>query len=146
MSENRIFGKEVSLRLTRSNALIREITAIKTIVFETRQRIITEGYLGEGAMRQDEIFDEVGGNFTAHPEGPEILLLQQMISQRAARRIANDEQVSATFRYQFTTGVIARITVPNMKFDPIPLNSPERDRYVEMTMTYKASSYILSIA
>lgn len=146
MAEFRVFGKEVSIRITRSNALLREITAIRSFTFETRQRIITEGYLGETAMRQDEIFDEVGGSFTIVPEGMEVLDLQQLIQQRSSRRIANDEQVSATFRVQFPSGVIARFTVPDMKFDPIPINVSSRDAYVDMTFTYKASSYILSQA
>lgn len=142
--ELRIFGREISIRLTRASALLTEITAIKSFSFETRQRIITEGYLGEGAQRQDEIFDEVGGNFQVHPEGMQVLFLQQMIQQRASQRVANFEKVSATFRAQFPTGVIARFTIPDMKFDPIPFNVSSRDAYVDMTFTFKASSYLLS--
>lgn len=146
MAEQRLFGKEVSIRLTRNGALLREITAIKNFSFEPRQRIVTEGYLGETANRQDEIFEEVGGSFSVHPEGMEALDLQRLIYDRSSRRIANDEKVSVTFRLQFPSGVIARITIPDMKFDPIPLNAGQRDAYVEMNFTYKATSYLLSRA
>lgn len=146
MAEQRLFGKEVSIRLTRNGALLREITAIKNFSFEPRQRIVTEGYLGETANRQDEIFEEVGGSFVVHPEGMEALDLQRLIFERSSRRIANDEKVSSTFRLQFPSGIVARITIPDMKFDPIPLNASQRDAYVEMSFTYKATSYLLNRA
>jgi hypothetical protein len=145
--ELRIFGREIQIRLTRDGSLLTEITAIKNFVFETRHRIITEGYLGETAQRQDEIFDEVGGNFTVHPEGTEILELQRLIVDRSSRRVANDEQVSCTFRTLFPIngGTVARITIPDMKFDPIPLSFSARDAYVEMGFVFKASRYLLNI-
>lgn len=145
MSEFRVMGKSVTVRFTRDKVLLQSVTAIKNFTFETRQRIITEGYLGESAQRQDEIFDEVGGSFGVHPEGTEILSLQQMIADRSRRRIANDEQVSCTFRIQFPNAAIARITIPDMKFDPIPFNVSARDAYVDMAFTFKSDRYLLSL-
>jgi hypothetical protein len=146
MSEFRILGKSVQIRLTRSGALLKSITAIKTFTFEPRQRILSEGYLGETAQRQDEIFDEVGGSFVAVPEGTEILDLQEMIKNRSTRRIANDEKVSCTFRISFPDGTINRITIPDMKFDPIPFTVGGRDAYVEMSFSFKATTYLRSPA
>lgn len=146
MSEFRIMGKSVQIRLTRSGTLLKSITATKNFTFEPRQRIVTEGYLGETAQRQDEIFDEVGGSFTIVPEGAEVLDLQQMIVDRATRRIANDEKVSCTFRISFPDGTINRITIPDMKFDPIPFTVGGRDAYVEMSFTFKAATYLRSPA
>jgi len=143
--EFRLFGKEVTIRLVRSGELITSITAIKNFTFEPRQRIITESYLGETANRQDEIFDEVGGSFSVHPESSEILELQRMIVDRATRRVVTDEEVQATFRLQFPNGEAPRITIPDMHFDPIPINVGARDAYVEMSFSYKATGYILSL-
>jgi len=143
--ELRVIGQQVTVRLTRDNELLNEITAIKDFNFEMRTRILSEGYLGETANRQDEIFEEVGGSFTVHPEGTDVLDLQRKIFERASRRIAGATVISATFRTVFPDGSVARITIPDMKFDPIPFNPGARDGYVSMTFTYKASSYILSI-
>lgn len=145
MSELRVFGKEVTIRVVRNGNLLTEITAIKSFNFEMRSRIITEQYLGESASRQDEIFDEVGGSFTVHPEGTEILSLQRLIFERSQRRIADDEKVGCTFRVQFPSQQIARISIPDMKFDPIAVNVGSRDAYVEMPFTFKSDRYILTL-
>lgn len=145
MGEYRILGKSVQVRVTQGGVILSEISAIKAFTFETRQRIITEGYLGETAQRQDEIFDEVGGSFSVHPEGTDILQLQKTIADRARARTANPTQVSASFRVSFPQGTIARIVIPDMKFDPIPFNVSGRDAYVDMSFTYKATQYLLAL-
>jgi hypothetical protein len=144
MSEFRIMGKSLSVHVVRQGVRIAEITAIKSFTFEPRQKIVTEGYLGEPTQRQDEIFDEIGGSFVVTPEGVDVLKLQEMISKRATRRVANDEVVNCTFRIQFPNASVARITVPDMKFDPIPLQFDGRDSYAQITFTWKAQGYILT--
>jgi len=146
VAEFRARGVEATIRITRNGVLQTEITAIKDFTFETRQRVTTENYLGETASRQDEIFDEVGGSFTVNPEGSQILELQALVVRRSQRRVVNDEQISSTFRIQFPNGVIARIMIPDMKFDPIPLRAPARDQYLELAFTWKSDRYTLSIA
>lgn len=144
MSEFRILGKSVTVRLTRNGALLSEITAIKSFSFETRHRVITEGYLGETAQRQDEIFDEVGGSIGIHVSGTEILELQRLVTDRSTRRLADDEKVSITFRVAFPNGDSARVTVPDVKIDPIGLNVGSRDGYVDTTISYKSDRYTLT--
>lgn len=145
-AEFRIFGKEVTIRLTQAGKLLGTITAIKNFVFQTDHRIISEGYLGETSMRQDEIFDGVSGSFSVNPEDQTPLLLQQLIATRAQRRIAQEEEVNCTFRAAFPNGQTPKITIPDMHFDPIPFNVGARDAYVEMSFSYKASKYILTPA
>jgi hypothetical protein len=144
-NEMRLFGREVTIRLTQDGAMLSEVTAVKSLTFETRQRIITEGYLGESAQRQDEIFDEVGGSIALHLEGADILLLQQAVVQRSSKRSANPTKISINFRAQFPNGIVARFTVPDVKFDPIPFNVSGRDAYVDTTLTYKSNRYLLSV-
>jgi hypothetical protein len=145
VAEYRVRGEEVQIRITRNGALQTTITAVKSLVFETRQRIITENYLGESVARHDEIADEVGGTIVLHPEGREILDLQKLVWDRSQRRIANDEQIGLTFRVSFPRGAI-RISVPDVKIDPIPLNVSSRDAYVDMTLTYKSNRYSINAA
>lgn len=145
MSEQRIFGREVTLKILLDGQLQTEITAIKSCSFETRQKIITEGYLGEGAQRQDEILDEVGGAISINPEGPGIFQLQRIVYERSSARTAAPPTIDLGFRVQFPGGVSVRITVPDIKLEPIPFNVSGRDAYPEITLNYKASSYILSL-
>lgn len=144
MSEYRILGKSVRVLVTRDGDIVSEITAIRNFTFQTGHRILTENYLGETSARHDEIFDEVTGSFTVNPEGPDILSLQELITNRSTERTADPEQVSATFRITFPTGVIRRISIPNLKFDPIPLNIGGRDAYVEMSFSFKSNGYLLT--
>lgn len=144
MAEQRIFGREVTLKITLDGELLSEITAIRSCSFETRHKIVTEGYLGEGAMRQDEILDEVGGSISINPEGPGIFDLQRVVYERSSARSAAPPQINLMFRAQFPGGVRVKITVPDIKLDPIPLNVGGRDAYPEITLNYKSDKYILS--
>lgn len=145
-NEFRALGKEVTIRLTRDGALLGTITAIKNFTFQTDQRILSEGYLGETAQRQDEIFDGTSGSFLVHPEDQVPFELQRLIADRSQRRIAVDEEVNATFRVNFPNGQAPKITLPDMHFDPIPFNVGNRDAYTEMSFSYKTSSYILTLS
>jgi hypothetical protein len=142
----RIFGREITVRLTRGANLIAQIAEFKEFTFETRQHIVTEGLLGETANRQDEIFDEVGGSFTLEHATAQVILLQQFISQRASTRAANQDQINITFRAQFPDATVARFTIPDCKFDPISFNVRGRDTYVESPISYKAKAYLLRLA
>ncbi len=144
-NELRVLGRSVTVRITQDGALLSEITAIKNFTFETRQKILTEGYLGEGANRQDEIFEEVGGSFTVNPETTQILALQKAIMERSQRRQSGDTVINCTFRISFPNGQVARITIPEMQFDPIVLNIDARDSYPGMSFTYKSNRCLISI-
>lgn len=142
--KTRLLGRDVQIRLAINGAPLVTLTAISNFTFETRQRILTEGYLGETAMRQDAIFDEVGGTFTIKPEGTEILTFQKAIADKAIARQAGDAQITITFRATFPNGQIAKFVIPEAEFDPIPFNVSGRDAYVDMSFTYKAEKYSLS--
>jgi hypothetical protein len=144
-TKTRILGQDVQIRLSRGGNPLTTITAIKSFNFETRTRILTEGYLGEVAQRQDSIFDEVGGTFMVHPESTDLLVFQKFLVDRAIRRQASDEQVVITFRISFPNGQVARIVVPSPEFDPVNFNSSARDAYVDTTFTYKSDQYSLFV-
>lgn len=143
--KTRILGRDVQVRIAKGGSPVSTLTAIKNFTFETRQRILTEQYLGETGNRQDSIFDEVGGSFTIHPEDPEAQVLQKAIADKAIARKAGEEQISITFRVTYPNGKIAKVTIPECEFDPIPFNVGSRDAYVEMNFTFKAEKYSLAV-
>lgn len=142
--KSRLLGRDVQIRIAKGGRPLTTITALKNFTFETRQRILSEGYLGETGVRQDSIFDEVGGSFTMHPEDPEALEFQKFLADKAIAREAGEEQVTLVFRATFPNGSIAKITIPEAEFDPVSFNVGARDSYVEMSFTYKAEKYSLS--
>ena len=143
--KSRLLGQDVQIRLTLGGTPLTTVTAVKNFVFETRQRILTEQYLGETQNRQDSIFDEVGGSFVVHPEDPEILKFQKALADKAIARSANEQQVSISFRVTFPSKKVAKIVIPEVEFDPVPFNVGGRDAYVDMTFTYKAEKYTLTV-
>lgn len=144
--ELRAFGRETTLRVTAGGLLQTQITAIKDATINTNQKIVKENYLGESATRQDTIFEDVTGTINFDLQGTQALALQHAIAVKAQRRVANDIKVNISMRVRFPDGTTARITIPDVAVDPIPLNIPARDQYVKMTLTFAASSYLLALA
>jgi hypothetical protein len=146
MGDYRVLGRDATLRLTQGNVLLAETTAIKDINFKVVQTLISEGFIGEAAKRHREVFDEVDLTFNVEPEGKEILEMQYAIYQRA-RGGQNDLQINVGFRIAFPSGVIARITVPDLKFGQNgDLAVPNRESFITMAFAAKSSKYIPSFA
>ena len=69
MADFRLLGNEVTLRIvTSTGGLLSEITAIKDLTWKLGIKLIDEGYLGEMALRQREIFEKCSGTFVIVPE------------------------------------------------------------------------------
>lgn len=142
--KSRLLGRDVQIRIAKGGSPVTTVTAVKNFTFETRQRILSEGYLGETGLRQDSIFDEVGGSFSIHPEDPEAQTLQKAIADKAISRKAGEEQISIVFRTTYPSGKVSKVTIPEVEFDPIPFTVGSRDGYVELGFTYKAEKYSLT--
>jgi hypothetical protein len=141
MSETRLRGQEVSIRLARGGVVEDEVTAIKdlTVTFETAT--ISEGYLGETTMRQDMIFNGISGSFTVDAESNDLLTLIEFIQANATReRSPNVARVNLTARFSFPNGQTPRVIVRDLQFDSIPLNVPSRDAYVNVAFSFKAEN------
>ncbi len=146
MSDFRVLGRDATMRLTQNGSLLAETTALKDINFKLAQTLISEGFLGEAAKRHREIFDEVELTWNVEPEGKEILQMQYAIYNRA-RSGQSDLQINLGFRIAFPSGVIARITVPDLKFGVNgDLAVPNRESFVTMAFSAKAGKYIPSFA
>lgn len=144
MAENRLLGKEVTIRFVRSGVLQQTITAIKNFTFTYVIEQKKEDYLGETGTRQDEVYKEIAGSFLVHPESPEVMDLQKAIADRATRRLANDETVDCTFRAVFPSGKTRRVTIPDMKFGDLAFQVNGRGEYVETPFTFAAETAVVS--
>lgn len=146
MADYRIFGRDVTIRLTEGGVLRSELTAVKSANFKPVQTLLSEGFLGEPAKRHREIFDEVQVTFTLEPEGKDVFLMQLDVSNRARTgETTAATQINVGFRYQFPNGAIVKIMVPDLKFDDIGnVDVGGRETFVGMTFSGKSDRYILT--
>jgi hypothetical protein len=146
MSDFRVLGRDVTLRATEGGVLLKETTAIKNLTFKVMLKLLSEGFLGESALRHREIFDEVQLTWGWEPEGVQVFSLIQDVYLRARTGQANPVQINIGFRIQFPSQAIARITVPDIQFDDIGnLNVSGRDAFADMTFSGKSNRYILDV-
>jgi hypothetical protein len=143
----RVRGAEVQVRLTRNGQLEKTLTAVKSFQFEAMLEIKQEGYLGESNDRFDDIYKGCSGNMTFHPESQDAWTLVAFIRDRAARRSAQaDHHINVKFVANMPDGTRPSITIPDLKFSNIPFNAPQRDGYVEMTLTFNADDFVITIS
>lgn len=141
MSETRIKGQEVTVRISRQRQIEASITAIKDLTIQFDFATLEEGYLGEKTMRKDDIFNGLSGSMTIDAESQDVFQLIEFIKLRAQRDPSislADSRINATATFAFPNGQRPKIVVRDMKFDAIPIGVPSRDGYVNMTLSWKA--------
>ena len=142
----RVLGRDITLRATENGLLLAEMSAIKNLQFKINIKLLSEGFLGESALRHREIFDDVGLTWGIEPEGPSSIVLMGDIYQRARTGQANPVQINMGFRIQFPSQKIVRITVPDIQFDDIGnLDVSSRDAMLAQTFSGKSDRYIPSL-
>jgi hypothetical protein len=144
-TDNRILGRDITIRATQGNTLLDEVTAIKNLTVKIGLKLLSEGFFGEAALRHREIFEEIVVNFGIEPEGEQIFRLVYAVYQRSRTGQANPVQINLAFRMQFPSGKIIKITIPDIQFENVgDLNVASRDAFADMTFAAKASKYIPS--
>jgi len=142
-SDYRVLGRDTNIRVTQSGILLTEITAIKNLDVGPELTLLSEGFLGEQAERHREVFKAVDVSFVVEPEGESIFRLQNAIYQRARSGQANALQINLGYRIQFPSGVIFRMTLPDLKFsDPGKLANAGRESFLAMSFAGKTDRYI----
>jgi hypothetical protein len=138
MSETRLRGQEVTIRLARGNEVEATITAITDFTAQLDLAILSEGYIGETTMRKDDIYNGTSGGFTVHNESQELFTFVDFLARRAQRLIpVNESTVNAVGRFTFPNGQTPRLLIRDMKFGAIPIAVPSRDAYVNTGFTYE---------
>lgn len=143
MTETRIRGQEVVIRIAQGNAPVANVTAIKEFTAQFDLATIEQGYLGETTMRKDDIFNGISGSFTIDAESQDLFTFIRTLQLRAQRDPSTPVQttrINATGRFTFPNGQTPRLIVQDMKFDAIPISVPSRDAYVNAAFSYKAEN------
>lgn len=137
MSELRIRGQEITLRLTRGNIVQRTITAIKDFTAQLDFEKSDEGYLGETTNRKDDIFNGASGSFTVDAEGQDLFLFCDFVKRKAQRKLpVNQDAVNMSGRFAFPNGDTPKLQLKDLKFGPMPIGVPGRTQYVNTAFDY----------
>ena len=145
MADFRLLGSETTVRLTKDGALLSEITTVKDVNFKIGVKLITEGYLGELANRHREIFEECSGSFNIVPENNSAFQLQKGVYLRALQAGASDLQVNLGLKLAFPSGVMVKLTFPDLHFETTgDFSAPSRDAFTTMAWSWKTTKYIPS--
>lgn len=135
MSEQRIRGEEIQVRVVAAGQIQRTFTAIENFTWTVNTEVIRKGYLGETSDRADEIYKGQSVEFTFDPESPDALTFIQLIADRASRRVASSQKINISFVAAFPSGKRPRVTVNDLKFRDPGWNAANRDSYVGQRMS-----------
>lgn len=143
MAETRIRGEQVQFRMTKGQALIRTMTAVKSLTLTAQIETTSRGYLNETTERKDEIYKGVTLDVAFDVESPDAFDLIRTIVDRAKNRtFSGDVQISCTAVFTFPGGIRRRITIPDVKSGPIPIAVASREEYVGQTLSLAAGDFI----
>jgi len=138
----RVLGRDHTMRLIQNGQVLAETSALKNIDMKLVQTLLSEGFLGEVAKRHREVFDEVDLSWGVEPEGKQIFQMQNAIYTRA-RQSSSSLVINVSFRIQFPSGTIVRITVPDLKFGTNgDMSVPGREQFSTMSFAAKSDRYI----
>lgn len=133
----RLKGQETSVTFVSANGIEDSVADVKSFDFQYDRDILSEGYLGQRTEQKDDIFKGVSGKVTFHVRSELVLDLIGRINEATKRRLPG-EQFEIVSTLTFPTGNRRRIIVGDAKFGAIPITSPSRDDFTEITFDYAA--------
>lgn len=142
MSEQRIKGQEVEIRIVRGGEELTSITDIRSFEMAAQLELLSEGYLGETTDRKDEIYRGFRGSMELHFENGEILELMRSIIDRARRREAG-LQINIRATLNFPNGDTQGILLRDCFFGEIPMSFVTRSDYGSVSLSFEGSDYSL---
>jgi hypothetical protein len=133
----RIKGQETVLRFTHPQGPQEDLEDVKSFEAELDVEILQESYLGQTTDEYDDIYHGVSGQVTLHLRSKAYFQFTERVQDRAERRSAAGGVFSATTSFAFPNGERVRLTFQDIFFGPLPIRSPERKGYVEVTISWK---------
>lgn len=138
MTDQRIKGQEVSVKVIEDGVLLTSIDSISTFNDAVSLELKESGYLGEFVNRFDEILNGFGGDFEFNVTTSAWNLLVESIIARAKRERPN--VVFNVVRVDlYPNGESAIYTYRNVFWGEIPTNVAGRGEYVKPRMQFKCS-------
>jgi hypothetical protein len=139
MSDQRLKGQEISVRVIQAGNVVEQIDSISTFNDAVALELKEQGYLGETVNRFDEILNGYGGDFEFHVTKASWNDLVESIAARA-RRETPDVQFNVIRTDFYPNGDSSLYTYQDVNWGPIPTNVPSRGDYVKGRMEFRCSA------
>lgn len=138
MSEQRLKGQEVSIRVINSGVVVAAIDTVSSFNEEVDIELKSAGYLGEFVNRFDEIFNGFGGDMEINVTKASWNELQQSVIARAQRK--QPDLVFNVIRTDFfPNGDSTIYTYHDVNWGPMPSSVASRGDYVKPKLSFKCS-------
>jgi hypothetical protein len=136
MTDQRLKGQEISIRVVNAGTVVNSIDAVSTFNESVALELKEQGYLGETVNRFDEILNGFGGDFEFHVMKADWNDLTESIIARATRE--TPDVVFNVVRTDFyPNGDTAIFTYQDVKWGPIPTSVASRGDYVKARMEFR---------
>lgn len=135
---SRIKGQSTQILIVVNGVVQKTITAVKSFSFSYEMKPDSQGYIGETTDRKDSTFTGVKFDLDCHHESKDILALADVIVNKARGR-APGTRINIKTSFDYPDGDRARVIIPDVEFDTIPVNVGSRTDYVQTKFSGAAS-------
>lgn len=138
MSDPRLKGQEISIRIVTDAVVDSTIDSIASMNDEVMLELKEDGFLGELVNRFDEIFNGFGGDMEIQLTRADWLTVELAIIERAQRKVLS--RVFNVIRTDlFGNGTSCVYTYADVKWGPIATTIASRADFVKVKMQFKCS-------
>lgn len=140
MSDARVRGEDLELRIISDGEVEGLITAITACEFEDQREIKSDGFVGERTNRKSSVYNGVRGNISLQIESSE--WFDFMVKSKAkAKRETPNVQFNLIGTFLFPSGDVKQLSIPDVSFGAIPIRIASRTDWVTATLDWEASDY-----
>lgn len=137
-----IKGQDTVLQIIKGGKVESSLTSVKDFSIQFDIDVLSNGYIGETTERKDEIFKGVSGKVTLDWTDPGVVTFQDNLVKRARRELPYFS-VNILTTITDSSGSTKRIIIPDAFFENPDANMGGRDNYMETTLTFQASEYVI---
>ena len=137
----RLKGLEARVTMVGPNGVETSLGDVVSCEFTSMLDLLSEGLLGEGTERKDDIYRGVEGNFEIQIETQQYLVFMTQIENRAKRRIPSDTKFNLVCSLSLPNGENPRLLFEDIFFGETPTSIGGRDEYVTVTVNFGCSDY-----
>lgn len=138
MTDQRIKGQEVSVRIIQDGVVVQEIDSIANLNESTALELKEAGYLGETTNRFDEILNGFGGDMEINLTRANWIQLELAVIRRA-RRETPGTVFNVVVTDLFPNGESLVKVYQNVFWGEMPKSVPGRGDYVKPKLQFKCS-------
>lgn len=144
MSQQRIKGQEVSVRVVTDGVVDLTIDTVSNLNEQTNLRLLEQGYLGEIVNRFDEILDGFGGDMEINVTRAAWIQLELAIVSRAQRKTPFTVfNVIVTDLYPNGESTVK--VYQDVKWGELPKSIASRGDYVKPKLQFKCSERAVTV-